>query len=175
MQNASIFFVCDLTFVKLKFPQNYWRIRNKISYSPIIRIRKARSRHNTKGVVRRGSLTKSNLTWNVESKQSEINEALMKLIYCEKFRVVVVYMTKLKSVFFIWFSYFETTHLDAKENVPPPHSELFISLPNLNSINLKNYICTINKKSLKVSLQIIKMKDSQFIQIGTVKKFSALH
>lgn len=84
-------------------------------------------------------------------------------------------MTKLKSVFFIRFSYFETTHLDAKENVPPPHSKLFISLPNLNSINLKNCIFTINKKSLKVSLQIIKMKDSQFIQIGTVKKFSALH
>lgn len=77
------FFLCDLTFVKLKFPQNYWRIRNKkISYSPIIRITKARSRHNAKGVVRRASLTKSNLTWNVEIKQSEINEALMKLIYC---------------------------------------------------------------------------------------------
>ena len=170
MQDASISF-CDLTFVKSKFPQNYWRIRNK----KIAVIETARSRHNAKGVVRRGSLTKSNLTWNVESKQSEINEALMKLIYCEKFRVVVVYMTKLKSVFFIWFSYFETTHLDAKENVPPPHSKLFISLPNLNSINLKNCIFTINKKSLKVSLQIIKMKDSQFIQIGTVKKFSALH
>ena len=53
-----------------------------------------------------------NLTWNIESKHSKVNEIAVTLIFLGKSTVSI---TKVKYTF-TYFSYFKTVHHDAKTN-----------------------------------------------------------